>query len=95
MPARSERNGDRFLDSDWPTPEPMVRQSQLFLEPVLRRTMLAMPGIRFMPRHAFEGYVQDAEGVTVTVRSVETGATLALPADCWALADRLRRARAA
>lgn len=28
LPARSEHTQLDFLDSDWPTPEPMVRQSQ-------------------------------------------------------------------
>lgn len=73
MPSRNERSQAGFLDSDWPTPEPMVRQSQLFLEPILREKMLAMPGVRFMPRTEVTGYSQDDAGVTVHCRGLDDG----------------------
>lgn len=71
MPARSERGKPGYLDSDWPTPEPMVRQSQLFLEPILREKMLAMDNVRFMPRTEVTGYSQDSDGVRVHCRSLD------------------------
>lgn len=71
MPSRNERAQAGFLDSDWPTPEPMVRQSQLFLEPILREKMLAMPEVRFMPRTEVTGYTQDEAGVTVHCRGID------------------------
>lgn len=66
MPARSERGQKGFHDDLWPTPEPMVRQSQLYLEPILRKKLLSLPNVRFMPRTAFVSFDQDADGVTVS-----------------------------
>lgn len=59
MPARNERQQPGFADSDWLTPESMVRVSQLYLEPVLRRKLLSMPNVRFMPHTEFLSYAQD------------------------------------
>lgn len=73
MPARNERKLPGFADSHWLTPESMVRVSQVYLEPVLRRKLLSMPLVRFMPRTEFLRYAQDADGVDVVVRSTETG----------------------
>lgn len=74
MPARSEREQPGFADSGWLTPESMVRVSQLYLEPILRRKLLSMPNVRFMPHTEFVSYAQDDTGVTVTLRSTDTGA---------------------
>ena len=71
MPSRAERASPGFLDSDWPTPEPMVRESQLWLEPILREKMAAMEAVRFLPRTEVTGYTQDADGVTVHCRDLD------------------------
>lgn len=71
MPARSERGNLGFLDSNWPTPEPMVRESQLWLEPILREKMLTLNMIRFLPRSEVSGYSQDETGVTVHCRALD------------------------
>lgn len=71
MPSRAERASPGFLDSDWPTPEPMVRESQLWLEPILREKMAAMEAVRFLPRTEATGYTQDADGVTVHCRDID------------------------
>lgn len=73
MPSRAERTQRGFHDDDWLTPEFMVRESQLYLEPVLRRRMLSEPKVRFLPRTEFVSFEQDAEGVTVTIRDVDSG----------------------
>lgn len=80
MPARSERAGKGFHDDHWLTPEFMVRESQLYLEPVLRQRMLAESNVSFQPRTAFVSYLQDETGVTVTVRDVDSGAERTLRA---------------
>ena len=45
LPSRSERGGTGFLDDGWPTPEPMVRVSQIYLEPIMFERMRALPGV--------------------------------------------------
>lgn len=74
LPARSELAQPGFADSSWSTPERMVRLSQLYLEPILRRKLLSLPNVRLMDRTEFVSYQQDDSGVTVTARSTQTGA---------------------
>lgn len=71
MPSRDERSTPGFHDSDWPTPEPMVRESQLWLEPILREKLVSLPNVRFLPRTELTGYTQDADGVTVHCKSLD------------------------
>ncbi len=66
MPSRSERDKPGYIDSDWQTPEPMVRVSQIYLEPILLRRMQELPNIRLLNETRVEGYTQTAAGVTVT-----------------------------
>lgn len=70
MPSRDERGASGFHDSGWPTPESMVRQSQLWLEPILRRKLLSMANVTFYDQTEVVGYDQDAHGVTVHCRSL-------------------------
>lgn len=72
LPARSELGQPGYADSAWSTPERMVRLSQLYLEPILRKKLLSLPNVRFMDHTEFVGYQQDDSGVTVTVRSTKT-----------------------
>ncbi|MGW4481508.1 FAD-dependent monooxygenase [Rhodococcus triatomae] len=71
MPSRAERSRPGFHDSEWPTPEPMVRESQLWLEPILRAKLTSLPNVRFMPRTEFVGFAQDEDGVTVHCRGLD------------------------
>lgn len=71
MPSRNERASPGFLDSDWPTPEPMVRESQLYLEPILRKKMLSLDAVTFLPRTEVTGFTQSADGVTVHCRNID------------------------
>lgn len=71
MPSRNERDRAGFHDSNWPTPESMVRESQLWLEPILRAKLTSLPNVRFMSRTELVGYSQDADGVTVHCRALD------------------------
>lgn len=73
MPARSEREKPGFLDSAWRTPEPMVRVSQLFLEPILFDRVKRTPEITVLNETAVERYEQDEDGVTVHCRRQSDG----------------------
>lgn len=68
LPSRRERGQPGFPDSAWPSPEPMVRLSQIYLEPILKQAMLATPGVSAHYRTEATGVVQDEGGVTVTAR---------------------------
>ena len=76
LPSRAERFGpdgrsaEGYLDSAWRTPEPVVRVSQYFLDPLLRDVVLKTPRIRLLSRTSFERYVQDDDGVTVSCRDL-------------------------
>ncbi|MBA4013739.1 MAG: monooxygenase [Phenylobacterium sp.] len=65
MPARSERTHPGFHDSHWPTPESMVRVSQLYLEPILYDRVKSLPNITVLNRTSVEAYDQDETGVTL------------------------------
>jgi 2-polyprenyl-6-methoxyphenol hydroxylase-like FAD-dependent oxidoreductase len=53
--------------------EPNMRLSQIVLEPVFREILDASPLVELRFGWAFEGFVEDADGVTVTALEVETG----------------------
>lgn len=75
MPSRNERFGEDgrpapgFLDSEWPTPEPVVRVSQLYLNPILYDHSRTFERIRLVPETAFVRYEDDGDGVTVHCES--------------------------
>ena len=75
MPSRRERDQPGFIDSDWQTPEPMVRVSQIYLEPILLRRMQELPNIRLLNETKVESYTQTVDGVTV-VCSRDNGETV-------------------
>ncbi len=73
QPSRLERGEPGFPDSDWATPEPVVRVSQLYLEPILLERLQQEPKARVLNQTLVEGYEQDADGVTVHRQSMQTG----------------------
>ena len=73
MPSRNERPEPTFHDTGWPTPEPMVRESQLWLEPLLRKRLLTLPNVRFLPHTELVDYAQDDNSVTVRCRAIDEG----------------------
>ncbi|MBL6938240.1 MAG: FAD-dependent monooxygenase [Alphaproteobacteria bacterium] len=74
MPSRAERSQKGFPDDNWLTPEPMVRVSQLYLEPILFNRMRQAPEITVINEARVDRFEQNADGVTThCVRS--TGET--------------------
>ena len=71
QPSRAERGQPGFPDSDWPTPEPVVRVSQLYLEPILLERMRREPRITLLNQTVFERYEQDEAGVTVFAKDAD------------------------
>lgn len=80
LPSRNERLGDDgrsapgFLDSEWLTPEPVVRVSQFYLNPILYEHARTFDRIKLVPETAFVRYDDSGDGVTATCekRSGET-----------------------
>ena len=69
MPSRAERSEPGFHDSHWPTPESMVRVSQLYLEPILYERVKALPNVKVFNQTQVESFEQDSSGVTVQCRT--------------------------
>ncbi len=71
LPSRNERFGidgrsaPGFIDSDWLTPEPVVRISQLYLNPILYRHAHRFEGVTLLPETTFVRYDDSVGGVTV------------------------------
>ncbi|WP_321964826.1 FAD-dependent monooxygenase [Paraburkholderia sp. J7] len=68
MPSRGERAQTGFPDSHWRTPEPQVRVSQLYLEPILSALMHRTTGITVLYGTSVEEYQQDDSGVSISCR---------------------------
>lgn len=66
LPSRRERGKPRFGHTMWRAAEPMVRISQIYLEPILKRAMLATPGVTAHFGAEVTEVVQDTNGVSVT-----------------------------
>ncbi|TVP44628.1 MAG: FAD-binding protein [Halomonas sp.] len=66
LPSRNERGGEEFGDSSWPSPEPMVRVSQIYLEPILKQAMLSTPGITAHFSAEVTAVTQDDDSCTLT-----------------------------
>lgn len=74
IPCRAERYTRRDVpDGNWPTPEPPHRINQIYLEPVLSRHAAAMPGLTILDRTEVEGFTQSDDGVTATLRDLDSG----------------------
>ncbi len=74
IPCRRDRYTDlTAADANWPTPEPPHRINQIYLEPTLFKHAEKQPGITILNRVQLESFEQDAEGVTSTIRNVDTG----------------------
>ncbi|WP_439890820.1 FAD-dependent monooxygenase [Ralstonia sp. 25C] len=95
LPSRSERALEPFPkgfpDAHWRTPEPFVRVSQLYSNPVIARRMHATPGITVRYDTEVLGYTQDADGVDVKART-QDGAEISLRAKYVIAADGGRSA---
>ena len=75
IPCRRDRRSDTGgPDGRWPTPEPPHRINQTVLEPILLRHAAALPGVTLHNRTQLTGFVQDADGVTVQLLDLDSGA---------------------
>lgn len=72
QPSRNERFGTRcesaegFPDSHWQTPEPVVRASQLYLNPILQAHAATFERISLLTETTFQHYEDQGERVVTT-----------------------------
>jgi 2-polyprenyl-6-methoxyphenol hydroxylase-like FAD-dependent oxidoreductase len=64
QPSRAERHLAGWPDSRWATPEPVVRVSQIFLEPILWARLRSLPNVTVLHGTRVDRYEQTDEGVT-------------------------------
>ena len=72
--ARIVRHGHSEEREFGPGPERAKRCNQLWFDPVLAAHVRGLPGIDLRMNRRFEGFSQNDDGVTSTVRNLETGA---------------------
>ena len=73
-PARREVLANRYKpDARWPTPEPLHRGQQMFIEPLLQRHAAQLPAVTLRFGWRVESVSQDEAGVTVQARETATG----------------------
>lgn len=74
IPARAERWTDfDGPDTWWPTAEPPHRINQIYLEPILFEHASAHPLITLLNRHELVEATQDADGVDLIYRDIDSG----------------------
>src|SRR5262245_28252900 len=71
QPSRAERHLPGFPDSTWLTPEPVVRISQIYLEPILDARLRSLPNVTVLNDTRVERYEQDEGGVTTLARRTD------------------------
>jgi 2-polyprenyl-6-methoxyphenol hydroxylase-like FAD-dependent oxidoreductase len=87
-PGVVEKRAEIRAKNDGTQPrEPAMRVSQVLIEPTLQAAVLDDPLVDARWGVAFEEFTQDAEGVTATLRTVETGATETVRCDFLAGCD--------
>ncbi len=74
---------DRYTATDgpdtwWPTAEPPHRINQIYLEPILLHHAAALPGVTLRNRTELLRFEQDADGVQVWLRDLDSGAEFTL-----------------
>ena len=75
--ARGTHSAPGYLDSHWPTPEPVVRVSQLYLNPILFRRAQAFERIALLPDTEFRTFDDQGDRVVATCES-KAGEPLAI-----------------
>lgn len=86
QPSRAERQLDGWPDSGWRTPEPVVRASQIYLEPVLSEKMRSLPNVTLLNGTTVEAFEQSEQGVKVQCRD-STGEPVVVTAEFLAGCD--------
>jgi 2-polyprenyl-6-methoxyphenol hydroxylase-like FAD-dependent oxidoreductase len=73
IPCRQNRYSETGgPDTDWATPEPPHRINQIYLEPLLLKHAVAQEGVRLLNRTQVTDFVQDEDGVNVTLLNLDT-----------------------
>ncbi len=72
---REARSWAGVRNDEWPTPEPVSRSNQVYIEPVLRRTALGHPGVRIMLGRRVLGIDPYPDHVRARVADLNTGNT--------------------
>ena len=73
IPCRQNRYSETGgPDTDWATPEPPHRINQIYLEPLLLKHAVAQEGVRLLNRTQVTDFVQDDDGVNVTLLNLDT-----------------------
>jgi 2-polyprenyl-6-methoxyphenol hydroxylase-like FAD-dependent oxidoreductase len=67
-------------DTWWPTPEPPHRINQIYLEPILFACAASNPRITILSRIEVVGFEQEAHGVRVAAREIDTGRAFSISA---------------
>ena len=81
-PSRGEELRTRHTaDARWPTPEPVHRAQQMFIEPVLKRHVETLPAVDLRFGWRVDAVVQDGEHVRVQATEVLSGKSEELEAD--------------
>ncbi len=82
IPCRDERyTAQGGPDTWWATPEPPHRINQIYLEPILLEHTAVLPGVTLLNRTQALELEQDAEGVLLTARQLDTGEELRIRAN--------------
>lgn len=75
LPSRAERRQERFPvgypDAHWRSPEPFVRVSQIYLNPILDQCLRSTPGITVMDDTSVSGYRQHPDAVDLLLRDAQ------------------------
>lgn len=80
----------RHMGGSWSAAELPHRVSQKFVETTLRRQAEALPSVDLRYGWRLDAFTQDGSGVSATVRSTDTGHSLAVQADYLVGADGAR-----
>lgn len=76
IPCRRDRYTDTSgPDGWWPTAEPPHRINQIYLDPLLAAKARAHPRVRYVNQLRILDHTQDEDGVVVTARALDSGAT--------------------
>lgn len=82
IPGRAGRQrNEPGPDTKWPTMEPPHRINQIYLEPILFEHAAGMPGIEIRNRVEVTAVEQDAAGVRVSARDLESGESIEFRGD--------------
>ena len=73
LPSRDERTNGGYIDSQWLTPEPMVRVSQIYLEPLLFATMAALSNVTIINGARVDSYEQFSDQVIALCTTLGSG----------------------